>query len=105
MDALTGSAWGQLGFAAIVLVAALSIVTGRIVPKATLDRMIIEHGNEVERLIAGHREAIEDWKAAVALREEGNRELLKQQHRLLEIAYLAKNVGVRIDEATSDAPT
>ena len=86
--------WGQLGFAGLVAYFVLAIWRGWLVSKAQVDRMEKSYQDHIERLERERREQIEDWKSALQIREAGNKTLLSQNTKLLEVVYRVQSANL-----------
>lgn len=104
MESLAGFAWDQVTWATVVISIIYAILRGYLVPRATLDRLVEEQARVALLLEEAHRAQLDDLKTSVALREQSNQALLGQQQRLLEIAYLAKDAGVRLETGNHVTP-
>lgn len=95
MDGILANGFAQGGFAFILGIGMIAIFTGRLVPKAQVDRMETSYLAQIE-----------NWKATVAASEAARTTLLAQQQRLLEIAYLATDAtAARSEGVASDVET
>jgi hypothetical protein len=95
MEGILANGFAQGGFALILAIGMYGVFSGRLVPKAQVDRME-----------TSYKEQIENWKATVAASEAARTTLLAQQQRMLEIAYLATDATVaRREGAAGNAET
>jgi hypothetical protein len=78
VEGILASGFAQGGFAFILGIVLVAIFTGRLVPKAQVDRMEVSYLAQIE-----------NWKATVAAEAARSETLMAQQQRLMEIVYQA----------------
>lgn len=88
MFGLTGEVLAQGGATLLLAIVVLMILTGRLVPKRTVDDMRADKQLRIDAL------AIErdTWKAAHTISEEARRAALEQTTQMLELSRTAESV-------------
>lgn len=100
-DILTNASWGDVGFATLLSLAIWSIITGRLVPRSTVDDIRADRDSQ----LASKEAEKQEWREAYLLTDAALGELVAQNQKLLESAetsnHLLKAIKARADEATT----